>query len=118
MGPSVPPPAAPALGRRFPVVPLHPPAAAYTKPATPDPGGAMTLRHALAAPLLLALAAAAAADPKRDALWAAVRGGDVKAVRAAVAAGADVNARNEYGITALWIAVGKGNPEVVEFLVT
>jgi outer membrane protein assembly factor BamB len=60
---------------------------------------------------------AGAADPKRDALWAAVRGGDLKAVRAAVEAGADVNARNEYGVTALWIAAGKPSREVVEFLV-
>src|SRR5205807_2665001 len=67
---------------------------------------------------LLALAAAAtAADPKRDALWAAVRAGDVAAVRAAVANGADGNARNEYGVTALWIAAGKGNLDVVESLV-
>src|SRR4051794_35319712 len=79
----------------------------------------MTLRrHALAASLLLGLAAAAtAADPMRDTLWAAVRAGDVAAARAAVENGADVNARNEYGVSALWIAAGKGNLEVVEFLV-
>ncbi|HEY1377557.1 MAG TPA: PQQ-binding-like beta-propeller repeat protein [Gemmataceae bacterium] len=75
-------------------------------------------RHAVAVSLLLALAATAAADPKRDALWAAVRAGDVKAARQAVENGADVNARNEYGVTALWIAAGKGNFDVVEFLVT
>ncbi len=31
--------------------------------------------------------------------------------------GADVAARNEYGVTALWIAVGKGKLDVVQFLV-
>lgn len=77
-----------------------------------------TRRHATAALLFLVLAAAAtAADPKRDALWAAVRGNDVKAVQAAIESGADVNARNEYGVSALWIAAGKGKPEVVELLV-
>ncbi len=79
----------------------------------------MTPRNITAAFLLMALTGliTAAADPKRDALWAAVRNDDPKAVRAALDAGADVNARNEYGVTALWIAAGKGKPEVVELLV-
>ncbi len=58
-----------------------------------------------------------AADTKRDALWTAVRAGDVKAMSKAVDDGADVKARNEYGVTALWIATGKGKLEVVKFLV-
>ena len=72
-----------------------------------------------AAAVLLALVglAASAADPKRDALWAAVRNGDPPAVKAALDAGADPNTRNEYGVTALWIAAGKGKQEVVELLV-
>jgi outer membrane protein assembly factor BamB len=60
-----------------------------------------------------------AADPqkeKRDALWAAVRSGDGKAIAAAIDAGADVNARNEYGVSALWIAASKGKTEVIELL--
>jgi outer membrane protein assembly factor BamB len=52
----------------------------------------------------------------RDALWAAVRNGDAKAVKAALDKGTDVNARNEIGITALWIAASKGKLEVVEVL--
>jgi outer membrane protein assembly factor BamB len=60
---------------------------------------------------------ASAADPKREALWAAVRNGDVKAVQKAIDDGADVNARNEYGVTALWIATGKKNFEVTKLLV-
>ncbi len=63
--------------------------------------------------------AAAAADPKteaRDALWAAVRAGDQKAVTAALDKGADVNAKNEIGVTALWIAANKGKLEVIEVL--
>ena len=43
--------------------------------------------------------------------------GDVKAVREAVEQGADVKARNEYGVSALWIATGKGKLDVVEYLV-
>lgn len=67
--------------------------------------------------LLIVANGAVAADAKRDALWAAVRAGDVKAVKEAVAKGADVKARNEYGVSALWIAVGKGKLDVVQFLV-
>jgi outer membrane protein assembly factor BamB len=64
----------------------------------------------------VALAAAADPPPGREALWAAVRSGDPKAVAAALDAGADVNARNEYGVTALWIAASKGKPAVVGLL--
>ena len=66
---------------------------------------------------LLAFSAAAfGRDDARDALWAAVRNGDVNAVQAALESGADVNAKNEIGITALWIAASKGKLEVVERL--
>jgi len=61
--------------------------------------------------------ASAAADARRDALWAGVRNGDLAAVTAALDAGADVNARNEIGISALWIAAQKDNLEVVKLLV-
>src|SRR5262249_53347425 len=60
---------------------------------------------------------AAAKDDPRDALWAAVRNSDAKAVAAALDAGADVNAKNEIGITALWIATSKIKPEVIQLLV-
>src|SRR5262245_32515173 len=62
---------------------------------------------------------ASAADPKmeaREALWAAVRSGDEKAIAAVLDKGADVNAKNEYGVTALWIATNKGKKEVIEVL--
>jgi len=80
-------------------------------------------RHALSALVALltcSTLAALAADPKaerRDALWAAVRAGDEKAVAAAIEKGADVNAKNEYGISALWIAANKGKTEVIQLLV-
>jgi outer membrane protein assembly factor BamB len=74
---------------------------------------------ALLAVLALAAQTATAADAKKDAreaLWAAVRNGDAKAVQALFDKGTDVNAKNEIGITALWIAAGKGNSEVVKRL--
>jgi outer membrane protein assembly factor BamB len=60
---------------------------------------------------------ASARDELREALWAAVRNGDVKSVKEALDKGADVNAKNEIGCTALWIAVGKSKLEVVELLI-
>jgi outer membrane protein assembly factor BamB len=67
---------------------------------------------------LLALAIPAeAADAKRDAIWSAVRSGDTQALQKAIDDGGDVNARNEYGVSALWIAASKPKFEVVEFLV-
>jgi outer membrane protein assembly factor BamB len=62
-----------------------------------------------------------ASDPKteaREALWAAVRAADEKAIAAVLDKGADVNAKNEYGITALWIAANKGKKEIVELLLS
>jgi outer membrane protein assembly factor BamB len=72
----------------------------------------------LAAALAGALAANAADPPagSRDALWAAVRAGDVKAAAAALDRGVAVDARNEINVTALWIASTKGKPEVIELL--
>jgi outer membrane protein assembly factor BamB len=71
----------------------------------------------LAASLVLAAAPASAAGKKRDTLWAAVRAGDAKAVAAALDGGADINAKNEMGVSALWIAAGKDKPDVIELLV-
>lgn len=78
----------------------------------------MTARPLIGIAIFLSFALSATAnDPKRESLWAAVRGGDLKAIQEAIDGGADVNAKNEYGVSALWIAVGKGKPEVVELLV-
>src|SRR5581483_644605 len=71
----------------------------------------------LTAWLLCLAASASARDEKRDALWAAVRAGDVKAVASALDNGADINAKNEMGVSALWIAAGKGKLDVIELLV-
>jgi outer membrane protein assembly factor BamB len=80
------------------------------------------MSHSLQSAIVVVLCvgmSALAADKKsdaRDKLWAAVRAGDEKAVVAAIDGGADVNARNEYGISALWIATHKGKTEVIELL--
>src|SRR5437588_12893589 len=58
-----------------------------------------------------------AGDSKRDALWSAVRTGDMKAIQTALASGAEVNAKNEIGVSALWIAASKGKLDVIELLV-
>jgi hypothetical protein len=85
--------------------------------------GSIMLRHrpgvclTVAAALVCLVASASARDAKRDALWAAVRAGDVKAVAAALDGGSDVNARNEIGVSALWIAAGKDKLDVIELLV-
>ena len=67
----------------------------------------------------LTAVSAPGADPKteaRETLWAAVRAGDEKLIATALDKGADVNAKNEYGITAIWIAASKGKTEVIELL--
>jgi hypothetical protein len=54
--------------------------------------------------------------PGRE-LLAAARKGDIEAVRRALTAGADLNARGEYGDTALNIAAEAGKPDIVELLI-
>jgi len=65
---------------------------------------------------MLITTTASAVNDLREPLWAAVRNGDVKAVKALLDKGADVNAKNEIGITALWIAASNGKPDIVEVL--
>jgi outer membrane protein assembly factor BamB len=81
----------------------------------------MSLARFLAANLFVAsLTIAVEARPfdeLRDKLWAAVRNGDADAIAATLDQGCDVNAQNEIGISALWIAAGKDKPEIVELLI-
>src|SRR5262245_57543178 len=63
---------------------------------------------------------AAADDPKREArdkLWAGVRNGEPAPVKELLEKGGDVDAKNEIGITALWIAAGKDNRDLIELLI-
>jgi outer membrane protein assembly factor BamB len=77
----------------------------------------MRLYRLLLALLLFVVVATSWAEDHRAKLWEAVRNSDEKAVIAALDAGADVNAKNEIGVTALWIAASKGKLEIVELLV-
>ncbi|MBI2823819.1 MAG: PQQ-binding-like beta-propeller repeat protein [Planctomycetia bacterium] len=67
--------------------------------------------------LLGAFAAAARGDDLRESLWAAVRNGDAGAIKALLDQGADVNRKNEIGMTALLIACSKGQVDVIKLLV-
>ena len=49
-------------------------------------------------------------------LFRAAKTGDLEEVRRLLRAGVDVNARNEYGYTALIVAASYGHPAVVEVL--
>lgn len=66
--------------------------------------------------LLLLTSMSAGADAPRDALFDAARQGDVKKVKELLDKGADVNARNKFGATALWFAAYKNRVEVIKLL--
>ena len=59
---------------------------------------------------------AQAATPAAEALWDAARAGDVARVNAALAKGADIDAKSRYGVTALMFAADKGHIEIVRLL--
>ncbi len=56
------------------------------------------------------------AEDAKDDLMSAARKGDAKAVEALLAKGVDVNAKTEYGATALSFAADKGHLEIVKVL--
>jgi len=78
----------------------------------------MTLsRFAAAATLTVAvLASSSAGAQDSDALFTAVQNSDVAAARAALDAGTDVNAVNDYGSTALFFAADRGSAEIARLL--
>src|SRR5579871_5486979 len=63
------------------------------------------------------ITAALLAGPLAEDFWAAARKGDVEAVKALLAKGADVNAKTEYGATALSFAADKGHTEIARILI-
>ena len=67
--------------------------------------------------LFLILAPAARAQNLNEDFFAAARKGDVAAVKALLDKGVDVNAKTQYGATALSYACDKGHLEVVKLLV-
>src|SRR5262245_46634705 len=58
----------------------------------------------------------AQAENDRDRLHEAARKGDVQTVKDLLAKGADVNARNRFGATALWFAAYKNRTDVIKLL--
>src|SRR5512146_942626 len=66
--------------------------------------------------LLAASAAAAQSTPANEALWAAARAGDAAAMTRALEAGATVNAKSRYDVTALTYAAGSGHLAAVQLL--
>jgi outer membrane protein assembly factor BamB len=69
-----------------------------------------------AALVVLAVALLRAAPDDREELWAAARQGETDRVKAVLARGVDVNARSQYGATALSFAADKGHLAVVKVL--
>jgi outer membrane protein assembly factor BamB len=65
----------------------------------------------------LAVALAQGSQSANEALWQAARDGDVAGITAALAKGADVNAKSRYEVTALIFAAGSGRLEAVKLLI-
>src|SRR5688572_23791761 len=59
---------------------------------------------------------AQAVTPAAEELWDAARAGDLARVNAALAKGANIDAKTRYGVTALMFAADKGHTEVVRLL--
>lgn len=57
------------------------------------------------------------ADEKTEEFWSAVKKGDLQKVQTHLAAGIDVNAKNDYGATALSFAADKGHVEIARLLI-
>jgi outer membrane protein assembly factor BamB len=66
---------------------------------------------------LLTPAAGQGTQAANEALWEAARAGDVSRITAALANGADVNAKSRYDVTPLIFAAGSGRLEAVKLLV-
>ena len=62
--------------------------------------------------------AAAQSTPANEALWEAARAGDTARITAALAQGADVNAKSRYDVTALFFAASSGRLDAVKLLMS
>ena len=67
---------------------------------------------------LIAVALAQGSQAANEALWQTARDGDTAGITAALAKGADVNAKSRYDVTALIFAAGSGRLEAVKLLVS
>jgi hypothetical protein len=61
---------------------------------------------------------AAQSTPANEALWEAARAGDTARITAALAQGADVNAKSRYDVTALFFAASSGRLDAVKLLMS
>src|SRR5215210_7838890 len=77
----------------------------------------MLSKQILSLSVALLLCVAALAQNTNDEFFAAARKGDLVAVKAFLDKGTDVNAKTQYGATALAYAADKGHVEVVRLLV-
>ncbi len=77
----------------------------------------MKARYLILPFLLLLFSVIGHAQSVNDDLIAAVKKSDVEAVKSLIAKGANVNARSNYGATALHFAADRGNLEVIKVLV-
>ena len=70
--------------------------------------------------VLAAVAVTAAQGPQaaNEALWEASRTGDTAGITAALAKGADVNAKSRYDVTPLIFAAGNGRLDAVKLLLS
>src|SRR5215216_5570810 len=76
------------------------------------------LGRRIALPVLaLLLGVAAIAQNTNEEFFAAARRGDIAAVKAFLDKGTDVNAKTQYGATALSYACDKGHVELVKLLI-
>ena len=66
----------------------------------------------------MALVAGQGAQAANEALWEASRAGDTMRITAALAQGADVNAKSRYDVTPLIFAAGNGRLEAVKLLLS
>jgi outer membrane protein assembly factor BamB len=66
----------------------------------------------------VAVALAQGSQSANDALWQAARDGDTAGITAALAKGADVNAKSRYDVTALIFAAGSGRLDAVKLLIS
>jgi outer membrane protein assembly factor BamB len=72
---------------------------------------------AIAIAAMIGVAVGQGSQAANEALWEASRAGDTAAITAALARGADVNAKSRYDVTALIFAAGSGRLEAVQLLV-
>jgi len=73
---------------------------------------------AIAVLMVTALAAGQGAQAANELLWEASRTGDTTRIAAALAAGADVNAKSRYDVTPLIFAAGNGRTDAVKLLLS